>query len=108
MLGLNDGDKLSLIEGLILGDKLGLILAEGDCDGDILDEILGLKDGLTEGDNEVIVKVIGGRKNILGPLHRVWEGWTGPTQFEPGDDWLEEYQLTDHGLLSPIVIETLR
>jgi len=65
-------------------------------------------DALSPGDNEVIVEVIGGRKNILGPLHTPREHWTGPAQFDPNNPkWRREYYLTDHGLTKPILIEIL-
>jgi len=67
-----------------------------------------LSDVLVEGDNEVIVEVIGGRKNILGPLHVPWKPWTGPGEFSPNHpDWTNEYQLFHHGLFEPVVVETL-
>ncbi len=56
----------------------------------------------------VHVEVIGGRKNILGPLHVPWKPWTGPDEFDPGNpDWTDEYLLTDHGLIEPPVFEIL-
>jgi len=68
-----------------------------------------ITDALAEGENEVLVEVIGGRKNILGPLHTPWQRWTGPRQFDPADEnWQAEYLLTDHGLLSPPVVELLK
>jgi hypothetical protein len=67
-----------------------------------------ITDALVAGENDVWVEVIGGRKNILGPLHTPWERWTGPDQFDPNNSkWTDEYLLTDHGLMSPVVIETL-
>jgi hypothetical protein len=63
---------------------------------------------LSEGDNEVVVEVIGGRKNTLGPLHTPWRSWTGPDQFSPSNkDWTDDYLLTDHGLTGPPVLDTL-
>jgi hypothetical protein len=60
------------------------------------------------GKSVIEVEVIGGRKNILGPLHTPWERWTGPSQFDPDDkQWRFEYYLNDHGLMEPIVLETL-
>ena len=67
---------------------------------------------LNTGTNEVVLEVIGGRKNILGPLHvekglYIGKGaWTGPEQFDtdnPG--WKNEYQLTDHSIFGPVIIE---
>ena len=54
------------------------------------------------------VEVIGGRKNILGPLHVPWVSWTGPEQFNVhNEQWTDEYQLTNHGLMSPPVFEII-
>ncbi|MFW6133028.1 MAG: glycosyl hydrolase [Planctomycetota bacterium] len=65
-------------------------------------------DVLCDGDNEVQIEVIGGRKNILGPLHTPWRGWTGPDQFHfAHPDWTRAYHLTEHGLTAPVVIEHL-
>ena len=68
-----------------------------------------ITDALDDGANEVIVEVIGGRKNILGPLHTPWTLGTGPGSFEPHNpNWTREYQLTDHGLMVPPRVEILR
>ncbi len=65
-------------------------------------------DALAEGTNEVAIEVIGGRHNIFGPLHTPWESWTGPGEFDPNNDkWRFEYYLNDHGLMGPVVVETL-
>lgn len=67
-----------------------------------------ITDALTDGANDIEIEVIGGRKNILGPLHRPWEAWTGPGHFNPeAPEWTFEYQLNDHGLMQPIVLETV-
>ncbi|MFB3893497.1 MAG: glycosyl hydrolase [Phycisphaerae bacterium] len=67
-----------------------------------------ITDALESGVNDVTIEVIGGRKNILGPLHVPWEGWTGPGQFNPDNEkWRREYLLVDHGLMQPVVVETL-
>ena len=59
--------------------------------------------------NEVFVEVIGGRKNILGPLHVPPEPRTGPETFSPDHPkWTGEYLLNDHGLMKPVIIETLK
>lgn len=64
---------------------------------------------LKEGDNEVVVEVIGGRKNILGPLHVPWEAWTGPNHFSANHpNWRRDYILNDHGLTAPVVLETVK
>ncbi|OPX22312.1 MAG: hypothetical protein B1H04_05165, partial [Planctomycetales bacterium 4484_123] len=57
---------------------------------------------------ELVVEVIGGRKNILGPLHVPWLSWTGPGEFDPHhEQWTDEYLLNDHGLMAPPVFEVL-
>ncbi|MCD6360991.1 MAG: hypothetical protein J7M38_09005 [Armatimonadetes bacterium] len=67
-----------------------------------------ITDALTEGENEVVVEVIGGRRNILGQLHTEWGSGTGPHSFDPDNgSWTFEYQLTDHGVMKPFVIEVL-
>ncbi|MFP4355502.1 MAG: glycosyl hydrolase [Phycisphaerae bacterium] len=60
-----------------------------------------------DGDSaEVVVEVIGGRKNTLGPLHTEWVAWTGPGEFDPNHPkWQQEYQLVDHGLIDGPVVE---
>ena len=63
-------------------------------------------ESLKEGNNEIVVEVIGGRKNILGPLHTPKFLWTGPDQFDPNNEaWENNFFLTDHGLMEPIKIE---
>jgi len=65
-----------------------------------------ITEAVAAGAEEVFVEVIGGRKNILGPLHAEWVGWTGPEQFDPHyKDWIDEYVLNDHGLMAPPVFE---
>ena len=67
-----------------------------------------ITDALVGGLNSLSVEVIGGRKNILGPLHVPWGRWTGPGEFGPDHPlWAEPYCLTDHGLTAPVVLETL-
>jgi hypothetical protein len=67
-----------------------------------------LTDALHEGQNEVVVEVIGGRKNSLGPLHTPWSLYTGPGSFDPAHpEWTEEYHLSRHGLGGPVRIEYL-
>ncbi len=61
---------------------------------------------LHEGANTVEIEVVGGRKNILGPLHTPWRMGTGPHSFSPDHpEWTFEYHLTDHGLMEPVVVE---
>jgi len=65
-------------------------------------------DALADGPNTVVVEVFGGRKNTLGPLHVPRQRWTGPGEFDPDNaKWTDEYLLTDHGLMGPVVVETL-
>ncbi len=67
-----------------------------------------ITDALEPGDNELTVEVIGGRKNILGPLHTPSRPWTGPGEFEPdNDNWTDAYVLNDHGLIRPPKLEIL-
>jgi hypothetical protein len=64
-----------------------------------------ITDALVEGLTEVRIEVIGGRRNILGPLHVPWESWTGPKQFDPRNEkWTDDYLLTDHGLCQPVEV----
>jgi len=36
------------------------------------------------------------------------EAWTGPGQFSPDHrSWQKDYLLFDHGLMSPVVVETV-
>ncbi len=66
-----------------------------------------ITDAMKPGLNEVIVEVVGGRKNILGPLHTPWTSWTGPGEFSPRHkDWTDRYLLNDHGLMSPVIVRT--
>ncbi|MGC9453385.1 MAG: glycosyl hydrolase [Phycisphaerae bacterium] len=68
--------------------------------------VVDITDGLSEGENEVVVEAIAGRKNILGPLHTPWERWTGPGEFHPDNPkWSRQYRLNDHGLMGPPVVE---
>jgi hypothetical protein len=68
-----------------------------------------LTDALADGDNAVTLEVIGGRKNILGPMHVPWQKWTGPGQFDPNNkDWTHHYQLVDHGLTEAVIVEEIR
>jgi hypothetical protein len=67
-----------------------------------------ITEALADGPNAVVIEVIGGRKNTLGPLHVPWEAWTGPAQFDPRNaKWTDDYLLVDHGLMSPVLIEHL-
>jgi hypothetical protein len=68
-----------------------------------------ITDFLVDGYNEVIIEIVGGRRNILGPLHLQPKAWTGPEQFDlHHPDWTFEYHLSQHGIMAPIIVETLR
>jgi hypothetical protein len=67
-----------------------------------------ITDALHPGANEVTVEIIGGRKNIMGPLHVPWQKWTGPGEFNPANPkWTDDYLLWNHGLLGPLQLEYL-
>ena len=67
-----------------------------------------ITDAMNEGPNQVIVELVGGRHNILGPLHTPWESWTGGDQFNPDNAQFRfDYYLVDHGLTAPVAVETL-
>ncbi|MBI5723298.1 MAG: hypothetical protein HZA50_05020 [Planctomycetes bacterium] len=67
-----------------------------------------ITDSLAGGADQAVIEIIGGRKNILGPLHTPWEGWTGPDQFNPGNSkWTRNYLLTGHGLTAPPIIKVM-
>ena len=68
-----------------------------------------LTDALADGENAVTIEVIGGRKNILGPMHVPWTKWTGPCEFDPNNkDWTRHYQIVEHGLTEAVVVEEIR
>lgn len=65
-----------------------------------------ITDALTPGSNDIGVEIIGGRKNIMGPLHVPWNKMTGPGEFDPANPkWTDDYVLWDHGLMGPIQVE---
>jgi len=67
-----------------------------------------ITESLEDGFNDVAVEVVGGRKNILGPLHVPWLERTGPEQFNPDHpQWTFEYLLNDHGLMEPPELQIL-
>jgi hypothetical protein len=67
-----------------------------------------ITDALNPGANEITIEIIGGRKNIMGPLHVPWQKWTGPGEFDPANSkWTDEYLLWNHGLLGPLQLEYL-
>ena len=70
--------------------------------------VADITDSLADGVNQIQIEVVGGRKNILGPLHTPPEVGTGPAHFMPDNPtWQREYLLNDHGLVSAVVVETL-
>jgi len=67
-----------------------------------------ITEALADGPNEVTVEVIGGRHNIMGPLHTPQRAWVGPGEFDPHDkEWTPQYLLHDHGLTQPVTVEIL-
>jgi len=53
---------------------------------------------------ELVLEVIGHRRNSHGPHHfsEKWPSWTGPGEYvATGDRWFEGYQLVPCGLMSP-------
>lgn len=68
-----------------------------------------ITESLVDDNNKVVLEIIGGRKNILGPLHVPPQPWTGPEHFNPDHQkWTFEYQLSHHGLMSFIQIESMQ
>lgn len=66
-----------------------------------------ITEGLVAGSNDITIQVVGGRKNVFGPLHVPWQQWTGPGEFDPENPrWTNDYLLVDHGLTSPVIVET--
>jgi hypothetical protein len=56
---------------------------------------------------DIIVEVIGGRKNILGPLHVFNPKWIVPGCFSPNNEkWTFEYHLNHHGIGAAVVVES--
>ncbi len=66
-------------------------------------------DALAGGQNALEVEVIGGRKNILGPLHVPYQPWTGPGEFDPDNQkWTKDYLLFNHGLLGGVEVQVVQ
>ncbi|OHB52891.1 MAG: hypothetical protein A2Y12_03595 [Planctomycetes bacterium GWF2_42_9] len=64
-----------------------------------------ITEAFESGLSQVVVEIIGGRKNILGPLHVPWEKWTVPESFSPNNNkWQFEYALTHHGINSAMML----
>jgi hypothetical protein len=66
-----------------------------------------ITDLLQEGPNDVVIEVLGHRRNSHGPLHctEKWPSWTGPDQFDTeGEEWTDDYQLVPCGLMKPPVL----
>jgi len=67
-----------------------------------------ITEALVKDINSVTIEVIGGRKNILGPLHVATSSWTSPDKFDPNHkDRTFEYQLSAHGLTGPVILEII-
>lgn len=65
-----------------------------------------ITEAITPAISEITIELIGGRKNILGPLHVPWQKWTVPECFSPNNSkWNFEYQLNHHGLNAAVIIE---
>jgi hypothetical protein len=63
--------------------------------------VVDLTSSLAPGGNQIAVEVIGGRQNILGPLHTPPSAFASPARFDPSSpEWRERYYLRDHGLLA--------
>jgi hypothetical protein len=63
---------------------------------------------LTSAPVELVIEVIGHRRNSHGPFHlnEKWPAWTGPDAFVRGPDtWFEGYQLVPCGLMAAPVVE---
>lgn len=70
--------------------------------------VADITDAIGPETREIIVEVIGGRKNILGPLHVPNLPWTGPDCFHPDNaKWTFDYQLNHHGLNTEIIIDCM-
>ena len=66
-----------------------------------------ITDFLADGTNEVLIEVVGHRRNSHGPHHNSnkWPVWTGPDQFQAnGDEWFDGYNLVPCGLMAEPVI----
>ncbi len=65
---------------------------------------LDITDTLTGPQCELVIEVLGHRRNSHGPLHnsQKWPAWTGPGSFvTTGQEWFDGYQLVPCGLLTP-------
>ncbi|MEI6519775.1 MAG: glycosyl hydrolase [bacterium] len=63
-------------------------------------EITALVKGKSTAD--LTIELLGHRRNSHGPFHlnEKWPSWTGPEQYQVGDDrWQNEYQLVPFGLM---------
>jgi hypothetical protein len=66
---------------------------------------------LANGRAELVLEVVGHRRNSHGPLHHSlkWPWWTGPGEYTTtGDKWQDDYQLVPCGLMKPprLVVKT--
>ena len=65
-------------------------------------------DLLKSGENEIAVKVVSSRKNLLGPLHHTAKklSWTGAAQFRTeGDQWTDGYNFVPYGISGRVAVE---
>ncbi len=66
---------------------------------------------LTGSPVELVIEVVGHRRNSHGPFHLTekWPHWTGPGEFtRSGETWLEGYQLVPCGLMAMPVVDVRR
>ena len=81
---------------LVNGSTAGVIAWEPN-EVDITDLISG-------GSVDLVIEVLGHRRNSHGPLHfsKKWPEWTGPTEYvTSGKKWIDGYQLVPCGLMAP-------
>ncbi|MBL8028589.1 MAG: hypothetical protein JNL74_19345 [Fibrobacteres bacterium] len=59
-----------------------------------------ITDYMHEGKNEILIEVLGHRRNSHGPHHHQekWPRWTGPAQYQSTELWFEGYNLVPCGL----------
>ena len=65
-------------------------------------------DLLKDGENEIAIKVVSSRKNLLGPLHHTAKklSWTGAAQFRTeGDQWTDGYSFVPYGIRGRVAVE---
>jgi len=88
---------------LVNGAEAGIIIS-GPNDVDITDLLSGGKDN-------IVIEVLGHRRNSHGPLHfhEKWPEWTGSGEFvSHGDHWTDSYNLVPCGLMADPRLEVRR